>query len=252
MFKRVDHDGILELRLERPPANAIDMELARGLREAVEQAPQRGARAIVLSGAPGMFSGGLDVPALLTLDRAGMGEFWGNFFGLLRAIGQSPIPVVAAITGHSPAGGAVMSIFCDLRVAAAGNFKIGLNEVQVGLPVPRVVYAALERLVGSREAERLAVRGLLVSPEEALRCGLVDQVVPPTEVIPAALAWCREVLALPPHAMVNTRAMAREEFHALFEQLSARTHRELVEAWFSVESQATLTALVAQLAARKK
>lgn len=252
MLTRIEHEQILELRLARPPVNAINPALARALREAVEAASRGGAQAVVISGSPGMFSAGLDVPELLSLDRAGMTAFWSDFFGLLQTVALSPLPVVAAITGHSPAGGAVLSLFCDTRIAAQGNFKIGLNEVQVGLPVPRIVYAALERLVGRRDAERLAVRGLLVSPEEALSCGLVDQVVAPEQVMSAALAWCREVSALPPRAMATTRNLARADFAALFKDLSERTHREMAEAWFGEESQTTLRALVAQLAARKK
>lgn len=252
MLTKIEHDGILEIRLARPPANAMNHALAKELRAAIEQAPAAGARAIVLSGAPGMYSGGLDVPELLGYDRAAMGLFWQDFFGTLQSIALSPIPVVAAITGHSPAGGAVLAIFCDHRIAAAGKFKMGLNEVQVGLPVPRLILAALTRLVGQRQAERLAMRGLLVSPEDALAAGLVDQVVAPDEVIPAALAWCREVIALPTRAMSITRNTLRGDFKRLFDELSEGTREEMTGIWFSEESQKTLRALVAQLAARKK
>src|SRR5579872_1954926 len=201
MLKTIEHGEILELRLDRPPVNALNHALVKELRAAIDKAPAAGARAIVLSGSPGMYSAGLDVPELLGYDRAGMSRFWQDFFALLRSIALSPVPVAAAITGHSPAGGAVMAIFCDTRVAAEGQFKIGVNEVQVGLPVPRVILAALTRLLGQRQAERLAVRGLLLSPADALAAGLVDQVAAPEEVIPAAVAWCREIVALPPAAM---------------------------------------------------
>ena len=94
-----------------------------------------------------------------------------DFFRLMRALAASPIPTVAAITGHAPAGGAVLSIFCDARVMAEGDFRIGLNEVQVGLSLPRVIHTALVRVVGERQAERLGVGGLLVPAGEALRIG---------------------------------------------------------------------------------
>jgi len=135
VLESIRHDATLELKLARPPVNALDPRLVAALREAVTAAPAQGARAIVMSGQPGLFSAGLDVPHLLTLDRAAMIAFWGELFGLLRAIARSPIPTVAAITGHSPAGGAVLAIFCDYRVMARGAFRIGLNEVQVGARV---------------------------------------------------------------------------------------------------------------------
>ena len=67
--------------------------------------------------------------------RPAIEAFWRAFFELTRALAASPVPVVAALSGHAPAGGAVLAIHCDYRIAARGNFKIGLNEVAVGLPV---------------------------------------------------------------------------------------------------------------------
>ncbi|WP_174764243.1 enoyl-CoA hydratase/isomerase family protein, partial [Andreprevotia sp. IGB-42] len=134
MLQVIEHaEGIRELRIAAPPVNALNPALIRALREAILAAPAEGAQALVLSGAPGMFSAGLDVPALLALTAEQMPPVWADFFGIFGALACSPIPVVAAISGHSPAGGAVMAVFCDYRVMAEGAFCIGLNEVQVGL-----------------------------------------------------------------------------------------------------------------------
>lgn len=252
MLTKIDHgEGILELRLAHPPANALNPALVHALHQAFEAASRDGTLALILSGAEGMFSAGLDVPALLKLDRGAMTAFWREFIGLLRVIALSPVPVVAALTGHSPAGGAVLAIFCDARIAAEGKFKIGLNEVRVGLVVPSIIHAALKRLVGARQAERLCLHGLLIAPDEALRIGLVDQVLPAAQVIPAALEWCRSLLALPPQAVATTRKLARADLAALFEELGARSHDDLMNLWFSTETQAAMRALVEQLAARK-
>lgn len=252
MLKIHDYDGVREVQLARPPANALNHGLVKELRAALDAAPREGARALVLSGAPGMYSGGLDVPELLHLNRVAMGRFWDDFIALLRAIAFSPVPIVAAITGHSPAGGAVLALYCDTRIAAQGKFKLGLNEVRVGLPLPKVIHAALVRAVGLHGAEQLAVRGLLVSPDEALATGLVDRVVAPEEVLPAALAWCREVISLPPNAMAATRQQARTDFIAMFEAFGKATAGEMAEIWFSEETQTVMKALVAQLAAKKR
>lgn len=252
MLMKIEHESILELRLDHPPANALDPELVHALREVLDSAPRSGARAFVLSGAEGMFSAGLDVPALLKLERSAMSEFWREFIELLRTIALSPLPIVAAITGHSPAGGAVLAIFCDARIAAEGDFKIGLNEVRVGLPVPAVIHAALQRLVGTRQAERLCLHGLLISPDEALRTGLVDQVLPVEQVIPAALDWCKRLLALPPQAVEATRRVVRADLQAAVAELSERSHADLVNVWFSAETQTAMRAMLAELAARKR
>jgi enoyl-CoA hydratase/carnithine racemase len=250
MLRRIDHDAILELRLDRPPANALDPGLIAALREAVSEAPAEGAEALVLSGQPGMFSAGLDVPHLLTLDRDDIRAAWADFFELLRAIAESPVPVAAAITGHSPAGGAVMAIYCDRRVMAEGKFRVGLNEVQVGIPMPAMIHDAVRRIVGTRQAERLCTEALLVLPEEALAIGLVDETAPAEEVVDRAVEWARRVLALPRGPMLATRGRVRADLHEIFDGRYDSEVARLADEWFSDETQAALHALVARLAER--
>jgi enoyl-CoA hydratase/carnithine racemase len=255
MLQTTRHEAIVELRLARPPVNALSPEMLAALRDAVRAAPADGARAIVLSGAPGIFSAGLDVPALLALDHAGMRQFWRGFIECLAALGRSPIPVVAAITGHSPAGGAVLSIFCDYRVMARASdpakpYRIGLNEVQVGLAVPEIIVQTLRRLVGAHRAERLTVAGAMIDTDEALRVGFVDEACAVDAVIPRALAWCQQHLALPHECMSETRRCARADLHALLERGMADPPESFLDRWFSEESQSTLKALVAKLKAK--
>jgi enoyl-CoA hydratase/carnithine racemase len=247
MLDIVDHGPVRELRLARPPANALDGALIRALRGALAEAPAAGARALVLSGAPGRFSGGLDVPALLRLDRDGVRVVWWDFFGLLEELARAPIPVVAAVTGHSPAGGAVMTLFADHRVMAQGAYVIGLNEVQVGLPVPAFLLRALTYLVGARHAEHLAVTGRLLAPEEALRVGLVDELAPVPDVVPRAIAWAEELLRRPTRAMSETRALARRPLREAFHDVDNMLVQTLVERWFSDETQTALRGLAARL-----
>ncbi|MBW3566967.1 MAG: enoyl-CoA hydratase/isomerase family protein [Proteobacteria bacterium] len=247
MLERIEKNGVLEIRFARPPVNALSPDFVQALLTEITQAPAQGARAIVLSGQPGMFSAGLDVPALLGLDKPAMQEFWKHFFGLAGAIACSPVPVAAAITGHSPAGGAVLAMFCDYRVMAEGDFRIGLNEVQVGLALPPVIHAALVRQVGVREAERLAVPGLLIDPNEARRIGFIDAVTPADAVVANAHAWCQQLLAMPPNAMQQTRDLARADIVDLFNRLDANDYRLMNEGWFADETQATMRALVERL-----
>ncbi|HEY3521865.1 MAG TPA: enoyl-CoA hydratase/isomerase family protein [Rhodanobacteraceae bacterium] len=252
MLDRIEHEGgIRELRLARPPVNALNPELVRTLREAVQAASREGARALVISGASGIFSAGLDVPFLLTLDRAGMRAFWSEFLGMCAALARSPIPIVAAITGHSPAGGAVIALFCDFRVMAHGAYRIGLNEVQVGLTVPTVIHVALERLVGPYRAERLLVQGAMLESEAALHAGMVDELADVDHVVTRALNWLEELLTLPRHAMLATRELARADLAALFADPANLPLETLLEMWFAPEAQETLRAMVERLKTRK-
>jgi enoyl-CoA hydratase/carnithine racemase len=248
MLDSIDHPhGIRELRLARPPVNALDPELIATLKHALEQAPRDGAQALVLSGAPGLFSAGLDIPALLQLDRAAMRAFWNDFFGVCATLARAPIPIVAAVTGHSPAGGAVLAIFCDYRVMARGEFRIGLNEVQVGLTVPAYIQAAMRRLVGVYRTERLLIAGAMLDADAALAAGLVDELTGVDEVVTRALAWLEPLLKLPRQALLTTRALARADLAGLFDDPAALPVDAFLDGWFAPEAQATLHALVERL-----
>lgn len=246
MLQTIDDRDVRELRLARPPVNALDTALIEGLADAIAAAPSSGARAVVLSGQPGIFSAGLDVPALLRLDRAGMR---GAFAALGRAqevIARSPVPVIAAITGHAPAGGTVLVLHCDYRVMAEGPFTMGLNEVAVGLTPGALLHKTYARLVGEGRAAVLLTRGAMLEPAFALACGLVDEVAPPGEVVQRAHAYARQLLELPQAAMLTTRATARASLIALFDEDDGTFADRATEFWFSAETQARLKSLFAR------
>jgi Delta3-Delta2-enoyl-CoA isomerase len=252
MILTIDHGPVRELRLNRPPVNALSAELIRALCQAIVAAPADGVRALILSGSPGRFSGGLDIPSLLALDRLTMEGVWHDFYGLLRAIAQSPIPTATAITGHAPAGGTVLAIFCDWRVMAEGDYKIGLNEVQVGIQMPPLIVKALRRLIGPREAEHMAVAGELIPVQEARRIGLIDDVAQPEQVVTRALDWCQRILAVPAEAMLGTRRDARADLCELFDQNLDTELRDVIATWWRPETQNTLGALASRLGKSSK
>lgn len=251
MLTTHSHGPIREIRLDRPPANALSPELIAALRGAVVGAPGEGVEAVVISGSPGMFSGGLDVPHLLGLDRGAIHAMWREFYGLLHDLAASPLPIAAAITGHAPAGGAVIGLFCDRRFMAATPeggkpFRIGLNEVRVGIPMPPVIYRALALLAGPYQAGRLCTEGLMLPAEEARALGFVDATFPLDGVVPGTVAWCEGLLKLPRRAMLETRRLARAAVVALFERGFAEVEH-LVDVWFEPETQAGLNAMVESL-----
>jgi len=247
MIEIIHHDAVAEIRLARPPVNALNLKMLQALQAGLDESIRAGARGIVLSGVPGMFSAGVDVPALLQTDRAGARAFWREFFATGAALACSPVPLAAAITGHSPAGGAVLALMCDYRVMAQGPYKIGLNEVQVGLAVPDCIQLALRRVVGEYRAERLLVSGAMIDAQQALACGFVDETTGIDLVVTRALHWMNDLLALPPHAMLATRRVARADLIATYADVDALPIDDFLEGFFHPQTQATLHALVAKL-----
>ena len=249
----LDHGRIRELRLARPPVNALDPALCRALITTLDAAVADGVDAVVLSGAPGIFSAGLDVPHLMALgqDRLALHAGWGAFFGAARSLAALRIPVVAALTGHAPAGGCVLSLCCDYRVMArspnpAKPFMIGMNETQVGLAVPEGAQQLMRRVIGPYRAERLLVSGSMVTADEALRLGLVDTVVEVDQVVPHALEWLGSLLALPRTPMLLTRSLARADLVRALQPENLDLER-FVEGWYDADTQAGLRALLARL-----
>ena len=246
MIEVIQRGPVSEIRMSHPPANAFSPGLIRALGDSLNETIGGGAQAIVVSGLPGMFSAGLDVPAFLALDRDGVTAAWRDFYELLFTVARSPVPIVTAITGHSPAGGAVLALFADYRVMAQGPYKIGLNEVQVGIVLPLFMFRALARLVGEHQAERLLTSATMLTAAEAREVGFVDEVAPLDEVVERALARCQTLLSLPPTAMSETRANGRRALVELIDE-ARDTYLDIVERWHSDETQAALQALVERL-----
>ena len=247
MLEIINHGKVREIRLAKPPVNALNLEIVQMLTQSLREA-QSECSAVVLSGRDGVFSAGLDVVELLQCDYDGMTRFWSAFFELLELVACSPIPVAVAITGHSPAGGAVICLMCDYRVMSQGRYQIGLNETRVGLIIPPVLQNAMARLVGPRIAEQMIVAGAMVDAEKALKIGFVDALESGYEAtIQNAIQWCEELLSLPQHSMLGNRAVARAHFKQEFANHTADSVASFVDNWFSDETQTVMNALVAQL-----
>ena len=242
------HGHVTELRLARAPVNALNPELCNDLSNALAGAVANGAGGIVLSGGPKVFSAGLDVPYLLSLgdDQAALLRAWTAFFDAARVLLESPVPVVAALAGHSPAGGCVLALCCDYRIMAEGPYRIGLNETQVGLVAPEGIQALMARVVGPHRAERLLVAGAMPDAAEALRIGLVDELTGIDEVAIRARAWLEELLQLPLTPMLETRRIARADAVACLREERIDLPR-FVGGWMQPDTQAALRAMLARI-----
>lgn len=262
LIESIPHDDapqpVVELRLARPPVNALNPDLCRAITDSVQAAVSQGAQGLLLTSAPraegtAVFSAGIDVPHLLSLnsDRAALHEAWEAFMQAARTLASSPVPVAVGIGGHAPAGGCVLALACDWRVMARSAdaekpYRIGLNETQVGLAVPAGIQHLLRRIVGPRVAERMLVAGEMPTSDEALALGMVDELADLDTVVPRAKVWLQKTLLLPREAVQRTRALAREDLRAALspENLSLDA---FIDDWYSPGTQGALQALATRL-----
>ncbi|MCY4360626.1 MAG: enoyl-CoA hydratase/isomerase family protein [Gammaproteobacteria bacterium] len=212
----VEHNNrVCLIRLERPPVNALDSALLETLAGEIARAGAVDGQAIILCGTPGRFCAGLDTGELGAATPKERTEIFARLRALLAAAAACPAPMAAAVTGHCLGIGAALAALCDYRVMEQGAYKIGMPEVNRGLPLSNRVYRVLARLTGAQCAQRLCVEGRLLDPEQARRAGLVDDLAAPGGAVDAAMTWCEHILSLPQEAMRATRAACREELRSL-------------------------------------
>ena len=248
LIQTIKHGRIHELRLARPPVNAINPALCQALREAIDRAIANGAEGLVLSGGPKVFSAGLDVPLLLSIQEDGQALYdaWNGFFDAARALAACPVPVAAAIAGHAPAGGCVLALCCDWRVMAESPFGIGLNETQVGIAIPPGIMRLMQRTVGARQAEALLLAGAMVESSRALDIGLVDELAAADAVVARAADRINLLLDLPRAPMLATRKLLRADLVEAVSPASMQLE-QCLESWRSADTQQALRAMVARI-----
>jgi enoyl-CoA hydratase len=188
-------------------ANALSNEMIDQLLAALTRAETE-AKAMVLAGRPERFCAGFDLKVMMS-GPANATALLTRGSELLLRLYAAKVPLVIACTGHALAGGALVVLTGDLRIAAAGAFKIGLNEVSIGLPVPVLAMElARDRLV-KPELDRATLMATIYNPEEAQLSGYVDAVVAPGEVIATAIAEAAKLGGLAQQAFRATKQRLR-------------------------------------------
>jgi enoyl-CoA hydratase/carnithine racemase len=242
-------DGGVELiRLNRPPLNALSVELLGELAEHVEAlATDAGLKAVVLTGTAEAFSAGAEVSQLQGRGDAGDGDdgddgadgddLLGSFRRALDGLAAIPRPVIAAVSGYALGGGLETALACDLRLASE-SARLGVPEILLGVFPGAGATQRLPRLVGPARAKEMIWSGRRIRAEEALTLGLVDRVVPVDGYLEAALEWAARLGRGPVVAMgLSKRAVDGGLDRPLDQGLDLE--RELVREALATEDAAT-------------
>jgi 3,2-trans-enoyl-CoA isomerase len=197
----------------KEPVNAMDAELWEELQQVLdEMEADKGVRALIFASGlkRDIFTAGNDLKELYgpLISEESYRRFWGAQNTFLPRLYRSPLYTVAAIRGACPAGGCILSLMCDHRVQTTQG-HIGLNEVALGIPVPRFWAQAFCRITGSAKGERLLGLGKMLSPRQALDLGLLHEVVEKDDLLEAALQAVRAALKLPDAGRVVTKQALR-------------------------------------------
>lgn len=236
-YVTVEHrERIAVVRMDRPPANALDRELGAELISCAEELRSTDARAVVLCGSGKFFSAGLDLKLVPTLGPEGQGEMVMGVNSLVAAWSAIERPVVCAVTGHAIAGGLVLALCGDYRVGATEG-KLGLTEVAVGVPFPAGAMAVVRSELAPAAARLLMLGGALVDPARALELGALDELAAAEDVVTRAFAVAKQLGDLPAEAFTVVKRQLRGDLIAELERIVAERDDPLLEAWLSADTE---------------
>ena len=231
MIETEDRGPVRVIALHRPPVNALNLPLAEALNRAARGArDDADCKALVLTGAPGVFSAGIDtreVPAYDAATRSAMLRTINRTISELYAL---PKPVVAAVSGHALGGALVLVLACDFRLAARGEFRLGLTESAAGIPFPAGPLAVVRAELSPESARLLALTSLVAGPEAPVLRGVIDRVVDPPALLGEAVQEANRLAALPAYGRVKEqlRAATCEQLRRIVERDEEPLHRKWI------------------------
>ncbi|UCG50923.1 MAG: enoyl-CoA hydratase/isomerase family protein [Candidatus Latescibacterota bacterium] len=229
------HAGeVAVLTLHRGKVNAFNESFVKELKARLgELSADVTTRALILTGHGKFFSFGFDVPELYPLSKEDFTRFVNHFTELYTTLYLYPKPVIAALNGHTIAGGCMLAVACDRRLMAEGSAKISLNEITFGATVFAGSVDKLRACVGQRNAEEILLSGAMYGPEEALSLGLVDRVIAGDKLMPAALEEARVLASRDGAVFSNMKRLLRGPVVEAMRSRESESIREFVEIWYS-------------------
>lgn len=247
------HDRMALIGLNRGRSNAINAELLEELKSILKSIESDDAiSGIILHGKEGFFSAGLDLIELYDYSEVEIRVFWESFLSFVQTFAAFKKPSIAAIGGHSPAGGCVLALCCDYRIMAEGEFIIGLNEVPVGIIVPDAIFHLYSFWLGQAKAYRYLLEGKLLSPEQALNVGLIDELVSPSALRSRAERQLQKYIQLEANTWQQSKINMRKELISKMSVDATKTLDVMLQQWWSPSTRSILNTIIENLKGGKK
>jgi len=205
-------ESVAVLQMDDGKANALSHGLIDELMAALDRA-EKEASAVLLSGRPGRLCAGFDLKTMMAgVEQAR--ELVTHGAEMYLRIYEFPAPVVVACTGHAMAGGAVLLLTADTRIGVDGPFKIGLNEISIGMPLPHFVQELAQDRLASTHRVAATIQATVYDPATAITVGYLDRVVAPDDLAAKATAAAATLAKLPTEPYGLTKRRMREPITA--------------------------------------
>lgn len=231
----LDRSGrIATVTLNRGKVNALNHDLILELHRSFEELERDDSvGAVVLTGSGSFFTFGFDIPEFMSWSKDDFIGYLTDFTGFYARCYLFPKPVVAALNGHTIAGGCMIALACDRRIMAEGKGRISLNEIAFGASVFAGCVEMLRGVTGNRIAETILLGGEMYLPEEAFRLGLVDRTCPLDELQDAARGEAAGMAGRDAAAFTSIKKLIRAPVAARMQAAEADSIREFADIWYS-------------------
>ncbi|HSY77615.1 MAG TPA: enoyl-CoA hydratase/isomerase family protein [Bacteroidia bacterium] len=250
-FQLILRDRLALITLDRGRSNPINHQMVRELSDCIKAfESDDNVGGVILTGKEGFFSSGIDLIEAYDYNEEQSREFWIDFLALQHDLIAFKKPLVAAISGHSPAGGCVLAICCDYRVMVDGDFIIGLNEIPVGIIVPESIFDLYAFWIGKHKAYQYLMEGKLLKVNDAHDIGLIDKVSSRENLMHVAEKKIRTYMQLNPVTWSQSKLNLRNE---LISKLSADQTPNLnmmLKQWWAPETRKGLQVIIQNLKSR--
>ena len=234
MIRSDDHDGIAVLRIEHGKANVLDLELCNAIVESFDDAGE--ARAVVLTGAGRIFSAGVDLFRVVEEGRSYVEAFLPAMCRAFERVFAHPAPVIAAANGHAIAGGCLLVAAADQRLMAEGSARIGIPELQVGVPFPPVALEIMRFSTPPQHFQTVVYRAETYEPPAARALGLLDEIVDSGALLDRALAVAGRLASVRAETFALTKREVRRPVMERIRAFDRDTAPEVRDWWLDPRS----------------
>ena len=228
------HGNIATVTLERGKVNALNEPMVEEVTATFQSLEKDAAvKSLILTAKGKFFSFGFDVPEFLGYPKKDFVKYLEKFADLYTYVFQFPKPVVAALNGHTIAGGCMLATACDYRLMVSEKAKISLNEITFGSSVFAGTVEMLKFCVGTKNAQSILYTGVMYSAEEAFHMGLVDQVTTKDKLVEAATKVAQELAKINPSAFRSIKTLLRKPVVEEMLKGDKDSLVEMADIWYS-------------------